>query len=212
MTADTVPERMTGPAPATVPRPVPPAVDVEKVRVAVGAAIAKGFEALRRQDFRAAQREFDSVAERALDDQVATDRLQRWRQLALYAEKYPEYRAQAFASAAATAGTYDAGGRQIGVVEFTAREFVYRDSRRPGRTLRVPRDAIPPDVERVLVEKWFAADGRAANHLFLGAAALARREPDLETARRDWKAAAAGGEASGRLLLELLDDPAVHVR
>lgn len=191
---------------------VPPPVDVEKVRANVGAAITKGYEALRHQDFAAAKREFERVTAEALDDQQATDRLQRWRQLALYAEQYPGFRDKALSSAASTAATYDLGSRQIAVVEFTAREFIYRDSRNPGRNLRVPRDAIPPDVESALVELWFAKDGRAANHLFLGAAALARRKPDLAAARREWQAAAAGGEPHGSLLLEILNDPAVRGR
>lgn len=204
------------PAPAAVPmtetEPPPPAVDVEKIRSTVGAAIAKGYEALRTLDFASAKRHFEAVADEALDDQEATDRLQRWRQLALYAEQYPDYRDQALASASSTSATYDLGRFQIAVVEFTPREFIYRDSRRPGRNLRVPRDAIPADVEQGLVEQWFAKDGRAANHLFLGAAALARREPDIATARREWRAAADGGEPHGTLLLELLNDPAVRGR
>lgn len=207
------------PAPATAPPPPPPPtppppppVDVERVRSLVGAAIAEAYAAIRDGDFEDAQRKLNSVADTALDDQEATDRLQRWKQFATYATAYPRYRDKALASAAATTATYDMGGRKIAVVEFTAGEFIYRDSRRPGQNQRVARDAIPPDIERVLVEQWFANDGRAANHLFLGAAALSGRSPDPARARRAWEAAAEGNEPDGRLLLRLLDDPIIGDR
>lgn len=207
-----VPVPAPTPMPEPAPEPAPPAVDVEAVRAEVGAAITKAFAAIRSQDFRGAKRALDGIVSRALDDQQATDRVQRWQQFVTYAQAYPDYRDKALASAASTAATYDFGGRQIGVVEITDDEFIYRDSRRPGRNLHAPRDAIPPDIEQGLVRAWFAADGRAANHLFLGAAALARREPDLGVARREWQAAAAGGEPDGRLLLGILEDPVVRGR
>lgn len=198
-------------AAASPPSPTaPPPIDVEKVRSRVGAAIAQAFAALREQDFAKAKQVLDGVAETALDDQQATDRLQRWQQLVVYAQGYPEYRDKALTSAAKTAATYDVGKRKIGVVEFNEKRFVYRDSRNPGQNLSVPRDKIPADVEKVLVEAWFAVDGRASNHLFLGAAALSQRRPDVDTARRDWQKAADGGEADGSLLLELLEDPAIR--
>lgn len=210
------PAKNPSPPPASEPAfdqaPEPPAIDVEQVRKQVGDAIARAFAAYAEQDFAAATRELDAVADVALDDQQATDRLHRWRQFDIYAREYPRYRDQALGSASATAATYDLGNRHIGVVELNAREFIYRDSRQPGRNLRVPKNRIPTDVETALVGAWFARDGRAANQLFLGAGALARRTPDRAAARRAWQAAAAGGEPHGALLLQILDDPVVRGR
>ncbi|MFM9058744.1 MAG: hypothetical protein ACKOSQ_06450, partial [Planctomycetaceae bacterium] len=204
--------------PAPTPEPTfeqtqePPAIDVERVRKRVGNAISRAFAAYGEQDFAAATRELDAVADVALDDQQAADRLHRWRQFDVYAREYPRYRDEALGSAAATAATYDLGKRQIGVIELNAKEFIYRDSRQPGRNLRVPKNRIPSDVETALVGAWFDRDGRAANQLFLGAGALTRRTPDLKAARRAWEAAAAGGEPHGSLLLQILEDPAIRGR
>lgn len=206
------PEPAPMPEPAFEQAPEPPPIDVEQVRKQVGDAITRAFAAYSEQDFAAATRELNAVADVALDDQQATDRLHRWRQFDVYAREYPRYRDEALGSAAATAATYDLGKRQIGVVELNAKEFIYRDSRQPGRNLRVPKNRIPPDVETALVGAWFDRDGRAANQLFLGAGAVARRTPDLRAARRAWEAAAAAGEPHGTLLLQLLDDPAVRGR
>jgi hypothetical protein len=190
--------------------PEPPPVDVDRVRAQVAEAVVRAYAALRARDYPAANKALADVADTALDDQQATERLQRWRQLMVYAEAYPEYRDKALASAAKTTTDYESGNRKIGIVEVTQRELIYRDSRKGGRNHRVPLTEIPPDVERVIVAAWFAKGGQAANHLYLGAAALTRREPNLGLARRDWEKAAADGEADGTLLLELLDDPVVR--
>lgn len=207
---EAAPPPIDEPPPSSADPEPPPPIDLGRVRAVTGTAVTKAFAALRERDYDAAKRSLAAVADTALDDQEATDRLQRWRQLVAYAEAYPEYRDQALASAARTTATYESGKRKIGVVELNARELIYRDSRAPGRNQRAPRNAIPADVERVIVESWFAKGGQPANHLFLGAAALARPDPDLRAAARDWQTAARGGEADGSLLLEILTDPAVR--
>jgi hypothetical protein len=212
MEQDSAPTVRADRRPASEPSPTAaqPGVDVDRVRERVGAAIRRAYAALQRGDFTAANRELESVADTALDDQRAADRLRAWRQLAAYAAEYPTYRARALESAASTAATYTLGDRHIGVVEFNERLFIYRDSKTPGRNVRVPHDAIPADIEALLVKSWFAKDGRTANLLYLGAAAFCRPKPDLAAARRDWERAAARGEDDGSVLLQVLDDPVVR--
>jgi hypothetical protein len=78
-----------------------------------------------------------------------------------------------------------------------------------GRIMRVPRDQLDPALAMAIVEKWFAADGRAANHLFLGAHWLCLDPPQPKRARAEWQIAGDGGEDVD-LLLALCDDPVIQ--
>jgi hypothetical protein len=202
------PEPQRDPSPEPQPEPTPAPAQVERVRELVEAAVTRAFAALRQQDYDAANGELDAVAETANEDEESAARLNRWNLLVQYARQYPDIRVQAMTEAEAS--TFEDGPRVISVVGITNDMLVYRDSLDPGRNLRFPLDQVPADVERIVVRAWLDAGGRAANHLFLGAAALARPTPDLEEARRDWRAAAAKGEDQGKLLLDILEDPAIR--
>jgi len=89
------------------------------------------------------------------------------------------------------------------VIEITPEKFVYKLR---GKTERTTPDKVDPRIALAIVEAWFAADGRAANHLFLGAQAACLDPPDLRRASREWQVAGQGG-AQAAPLLALLDDP-----
>lgn len=193
--------------PGPMPQPAPaPMVDPAEVRARVSQRVRDAWKALRRGEFDTVTRALATAADAAVDDQQSADRVAAWQQLATYAREYPGYRDQALAAAAA-GREYIVAGRPVAVVEVRPDTLIYRDR---GRNVPVARDAIPPPLEMAIVSTWFATDGRAANHLFLGAAHLAREEPDVAGARREWEQAAQGGEADGGRLLRLLDDPAVR--
>ena len=84
--------------------------------------------------------------------------------------------------------------------------FIYKLA---GKIELIPRDRVDPRIAMAIVESWFDTDGRAANHLFLGARWLCLDPPDTRRARADWQIAGDGGEQVGPLLM-LLDDPVIR--
>ena len=154
-----------------------------------------------------------SLAERAItaagkqvgDDVKAATRIERWRLLATYAKEFVGFRKKAFASAN-EGRQYSADDKIFSVIEVTPQQLVYKIA---GEIKRVPRDNVDPRIEMAIVEGLFAADGRAANHLFLGAHWLCLDPPDPKQARREWQVAGDGGEEVSPLLA-LLEDPVVR--
>ena len=170
--------------------------------------IRQAFTALRHGKFDVVERSLEKAEDISQNDDDTVARVNLWRQLLEYARDYPGYRDRALA-AMATGGEVEVGSDTISVVEVGPNHVVYREK---GQTKRAGRDQLPSRIEQAIVRKWFAADGRAANHLYLGAAAVSRDPPDLQTARKDWEAADRGGSRDGRALLKLLDDPVVSAK
>lgn len=168
-------------------------------------ALAKAYEALRRDDFDAADRLLADEERQVGDDVEAATRLERWRLLAGYAREFIRFRAQAFA-AANEGREYEVDGNRFAIIEINPEMFVFRQA---GQNKRVPRADVDPRLEMAIVEAWFAGDGRAANHLFLGAGWLCLDSPDLRRARAEWTIAGDGGEVA-EPLLALLDDPVIR--
>jgi len=169
------------------------------------ASLRDAHRALQREEFDTADRTIKAASREVGDDVEANSRLERWRLFATYARDFVGYQEQAFK--AATAGReYEADGRTFAVIEITPTMFIYKLA---GKTERVPRGQVDPRIAMAIVESWFAADGRAANHLFLGAHWLCLDPPDTRRARGDWQIAGVGGEQVGPLLM-LLDDPVIR--
>lgn len=204
---------------SVVPEPVPQSADVsadeqdQKKLEAERARLAAAFDKAIREVYAALKDHQFAVADRALeraDQQVGDDvenarRLERWRLLATYARQFVGFRGQAFA--AANAGReFETGGVRFAIIEINPQLFIYKQE---GQIMRVPRDSVDPAIEMAVVQTWFDRDGRAANHLFLGAGWLCRERPDLRRARSAWQTAGNGGENAAPLLA-LLDDPAVR--
>ena len=209
-----VPEPEPAPEPALEPAPAPELI-AEEVRqnAAARARMIESLETSLRDAHRALQREEFDTADRTIkaasrevgDDVEANSRLERWRLFATYARNFAGYQEQAFE--AATAGReYKADGRTFSVIEITPTMFIYKLA---GKIERIPRDRVDPRIAMAIVESWFAADGRAANHLFLGAHWLCLDPPDTRRARGEWQIAGVGGEQVGPLLM-LLDDPVIR--
>lgn len=169
------------------------------------ASLRDAHRALQREEFDTAERTIKAASSEVGDDVEANSRLERWRLFATYARGFVGYQEQAFE--AATAGReYEADGRTFAVIEITPTMFIYKLA---GKTERVPRDRVDPRIAMAIVESWFAADGRAANHLFLGAHWLCLDPPDTRRARGEWQIARDGGEQVGPLLM-LVDDPVIR--
>jgi hypothetical protein len=176
-----------------------------RLAAAVNDAIAKAYAALRREDFDTADQLLAAVDDRVGDDVEAATRLERWRLLAGYAREFTRFREQAL-TAANRGRDYEVDGDVFAIIEITPDEFVYRQE---GANKRVPRGEVDPRLTMAIAETWFAGDGRAANHLFLGAGWLCLDPPDLRRARAAWQLAGAGGEQVGPLL-DLLNEPVVR--
>ena len=208
------PRRPAAPKPEPVPEPVPELSDKDAGQnAAARARMIESLEASLRDAHRALQREEFDTADRTIkaassevgDDVDANSRLERWRLFATYARGFIGYREKAFE--AATAGRqYEADGRTFSVIEITPTMFIYKLA---GKIERVPRDRVDPRIAMAIVESWFDTDGRAANHLFLGAHWLCLDPPDTRRARSEWQIAGDGGEQVGPLLL-LVDDPVIR--
>ena len=208
------PRRPAAPKPEPVPEPVPELSDKDAGQnAAARARMIESLEASLRDAHRALQREEFDTADRTIkaassevgDDVDANSRLERWRLFATYARGFIGYREKAFE--AATAGRqYEADGRTFSVIEITPTMFIYKLA---GKIERVPRDRVDPRIAMAIVESWFDTDGRAANHLFLGAHWLCLDPPDTRRARGEWQIAGDGGEQVGPLLL-LVDDPVIR--
>lgn len=186
-----VPEPTT-PSPAVVPSK--PA-DIEK-------ALRAAYAAIRSGDFTAAESELDAVTPG--DDDAVGDRLARWKRFLGYAKGFADLRTRAYRDSENT--EFELEDRIIVIIEIDGDRIVYRDS---GKQQRKTLDELPPEIDRAIVEQWLGRDGRAANHLFLGASHLAKDRPSPADATREWRRAAAGGEADGRLLEPLVRDPVI---
>lgn len=184
--------------PATPPEPATPATAPAAVEEALRAAYA----AMCGGDFAGAEQRLETLS--AGDDAAVGERLERWRRLLHYARGYADLRQKAYAVAGGR--EFDLGDRVIVVVEIDDERIVYRDS---GKQRRLPRGEVPDAVDRAIVEQWLGSDGRAANHLFLGAHHLAKERPSPADATREWRRAASGGEADGRMLEPLVNDPVI---
>lgn len=176
-----------------------------RMREAFDADLREAYAALQRQEFDTADRAIAAAGRQVGDDVELATRIERWRLLATYARRFVGYREQAFK--AANAGReYDLGDTKFAVIEITPEKFVYRLR---GKIERKAPDEVDPRIAMAIVEAWFAADGRAANSLFLGAQAFCLDPPDLRRARGEWQRAGQGGEQAAPLLA-LLDDPVIR--
>jgi hypothetical protein len=168
----------------------------------VDRALAATLAALRRSDGPAARESVDTASDAVGDDAALRSRVDRWRLLVDYAAQLDTPRRQASASAA-KGREYEIGGRTIGIVELTPESYAYKAA---GTIKRGPRTALPRPIERAILEAWFAGDGRAANHIFLGIDRLLEPRPDLAGVRREWDTALRGEPATAPLM-PLLEDP-----
>lgn len=202
-----------------VPRSAPPSADgsaaaeanddrsraeVEHGRpaAAVDQALASTLAALRMRDTSKARQSAESAASAAGDDAVLRRRVDRWLLLVDYAAQLAGHRREA-AESAAKGREYEVDGRTIGIVELTPEAFAYKVA---GRVERGPRDELPQAIDQAILAAWFAGDGRAANHIFLGIARLLEPHPDLAAVRAEWETALRGEPATAPLM-PLLDDP-----
>jgi hypothetical protein len=179
----------------------------ERIRMqgSLDTSIGEAYAALQRGEFDTADRAIAAAVNQVGDDVAAATRLERWRLFVTYAREFIGYRDQAFAAAQA-GRDYTIDGKTFALIEITPEMFIYRLA---GRNERVPRERLNPRIELAVVEKWFAADGRPANHLFLGARWLCLDPPNLSRARAEWRIAGDGGEEVAPLLA-LIDDPVIR--
>jgi hypothetical protein len=177
-----------------------------QMQEALEASLRDAYAALQRVEFDTADRAIATAEKRVGDDVEAATRLERWRLLATYAREFVGYRDQAFAAANAAGRDYTVEGKTIAVIEITPELFIYKMA---GRIERVSRERLDPRIELAVVETWFAADGRPANHLFLGAHWLCLDPPNLPRAKAAWRMAGDGGEQV-EPLVALLDDPVIR--
>jgi hypothetical protein len=194
------------PAPVQPSRPVPPGDDAATARAAaaVDASLRKAFTQITGKDYAAATRTIQAARDQAGDDPDLHQRIDRWNLFNDYAKEFARHAADALK--AANAGRdYALGKTRIAVIESTPTMLVYKQS---GAVQRVPRERIPHDVLTAIVGTWVAADGRAANHIFLGIHHLAQPQPDVAAARREWQTATNGGESMAGMM-PLLDDPII---
>jgi len=181
--------------------------DQERARMqeAVDKSLGDAFKALQRGEFDTADRAIAAAGNHVGDDVEAATRIERWRLLATYAREFVGFREQAIA--AANAGReFQVDGKPFAVIEITPAMFIYKLA---GKIERVPRERVDPRIELAVVEGWFEADGRAANHLFLGARWLCLDPPNPSRARAEWRIAGDGGEQVAPLNA-LLEDPVIR--
>jgi hypothetical protein len=169
---------------------------------AVDRALATTLAALRMGEASKARQSAESAAVAAGDDAALRGRVDRWLLLVDYAAQLAGHRREA-AESAAEGREYEVDGRTVGIVELTPEIFAYKVA---GRVERGPRDELPLAIDRAILAAWFAGDGRAANHIFLGIARLLEPRPDLAAVRTEWETALRGEPATAPLM-PLLDDP-----
>lgn len=211
---------MSSPPPVGSPPPVPPAPEPQtpsappqsdpraRARAVAGVdqSLRAAYEAIRADEFDTADRQIAAAARLAEDHDDIADRVTCWRQFARYARQAAEYREKSL-NAANAGGDYEVGNQRIAVVESTPQRFVYRKA---GRNVPVsPRVNAPGPVVTAILRTWFAADGRSANHIFLGTHLLARREPNTRLAAIEWNRARELGENVSNLE-PLLKDPVIR--
>lgn len=197
------------PAPVRPPPAEPPpqldAAAAARATAAVDASLRQAFAAITGRDFAAADRVIRAARDQAGDDPDLHQRIDRWNLFNDYSREFMRHAADALK--AANAGRdYPLGRTRIAVIESTPTMLVYKQT---GEVKRVPRERIPHDVLTAIVGTWFAADGRAANHIVLGVHHLAQPQPDVAAARREWQTAANGGESMAGMM-PLLDDPIIR--
>jgi hypothetical protein len=161
---------------------------------AIEKSLQVAYAAIRNGDFDAASAVIDSVVAGA--DPALRARLDRWKRFTACAKGYSELRAKAYR--AAVSSEFEIGDRVIIIVEIDEEQLIFRDS---GKQMKVRLDELPTEIDRAIVEQWVGRDGRAANHLFLGASHLARDRPSPDDALREWRCAASAGESDGMLML-----------
>jgi len=195
-----VPAEVSAPV-VPAPTPSPPSAAASDLAT-IEKALRAAYAAIRSGDFDAASGAIDSVE--SGDDDAIRDRLARWQRFTGYAKGFKELREKAYQAAANS--EFELNDRIIIIVEIDEERIVYRDS---GKQQRMRLEDLPPEIDRAIVEQWLGRDGRAANHLYLGASHLAKDRPSPADASREWRRAAAGGEADGRLLEPLVKDPVI---
>jgi hypothetical protein len=158
---------------------------------------------MRSGDFQRASRALDDAESLTGGDERAEKRVSQWRLLQEYAREFPRHRDAAL-KAAAAGREYDFNGSKISVVEIDDDWFVYRGR---GQNVRVPRSDMPEALVFAIVKAWFAGANQAGNSMILGAYHATRATPDLAAARAEWVEAAAQGEPTGQMLVDMLDDP-----
>jgi hypothetical protein len=181
--------------------------DQERARMqeAFDKSLGDAFKALQRGEFDTADRAIKAADSHVGDDVEAATRIERWRLLATYAREFTKFRDRAIA--AANAGReFQVDGKPFSVIEITPDMFIYKQA---GKIERVPRERVDPRIELAVVEGWFEADGRAANHLFLGTRWLCLDPPNASRARAEWRKAGDGGEQVDPLNA-LLEDPVIR--
>jgi hypothetical protein len=195
------------PAPPAPPAPQQPDPRARGRAVAgVDQSLRAAYEAIRADDFDTADRQVAAAVRLAANHDDLADRVTCWRQFARYARQAAGYREKAL-NAANAGGDYKVGNQMIAVVESTPQRFVYRAA---GRNVPIsPRANVPGPVVTAILRAWFAADGRPANHVFLGTHLLARREPNTRLAAAEWNRARERGEDVSNLE-PLLKDPIIQ--
>ena len=153
-------------------------------RRAIDTLLTEAFTSLQAEEFDAADASIKKAYQTAGDDVEAATRAEAWRALATCARQFIGHRDEAF-KAASAGREYEAGGKVFAIIEITPTLVVYKFE---GRIVRVPREQLDPALAMAIVDKWFAADGRAANHLFLGARWLCDTPPNPRRARAEWRA------------------------
>jgi hypothetical protein len=207
------PEGTGGPSAADARRQEQEAAEAERraererirLRGSLDESLGEAYAAVQRGEFDTADRLLTAAGNQIGDDVEAATRLERWRLFVAYSRGFTGYRDQAFKEAK-EGGDYTVAGKTFALIEITPELFIYRLA---GRNERVPRERLDPRIELAVVEKWFAADGRPANHLFLGARWLSLAPPNVGRARAEWRFAGDGGEEVGGLLA-LIDDPVIR--
>jgi len=211
--ADRPPERVPEPAAGRTEPSDPPmtaagdadgdlAEQARRAAATVDRGLRATLAALRRGDLTAARRAVDAADSAVGDDPALRSRTDRWILLVDYAGKLETYRGQADESAS-KGREYEIDGRTIGIVELTPTTYAYKAA---GKIERGPRNELPRPIQRAILAAWFAGDGRAANHIFLGIDRLLEPRPDLAAVRTEWETALRGEPATAPLM-PLLEDP-----
>lgn len=176
-----------------------------KMQESLTKALRDAYAALQRGEFDTADRMIAAAGNHVGDDVEGATRIERWRLLATYAREFVKFRDQAYT--AANAGReYAVDGKPFAIIEITPDKFVYKLA---GKIERASRETVDPRIAMAVVEGWFEADGRAANHLFLGAQWLCLDPPNSARAKAEWRKAGDGGEQV-EPLMALLDDPVIR--
>ena len=192
----------TPPKPSPTSAPEPDSADPAAAAAEVAKLLREAYAALRESEFDTANAALKTALNKAGDDDKLTLRVNCFRQLSQYAEQLLGYRDEAF-KAATDGGIYELpSGKMLAVVEISDKELVYKE----GVNKRIPIDEIPPSWLLAIVTKWFEAEDKPGNHVFLGVYHVLKEKPNLKAAESEWGLAAFGGE-NVSFLTPLLRDP-----